>query len=423
MAVKQASENQAVCPVHVEEFEWPSLELMECPYPFYDALRAEAPVYKFPGGGNQYLVSRWQDVVYVNEHPEIFDQGSANDLRIPRGIPTAAEGGTQTYRSTAMAGTDPPEHKLKRSLAMKFVSPERLDSYEEMIRRISDERIDAFIGRGEAEFFSEFCDALPILVICEILGLPKERWQDFRLWGSREGVGAIYLSDEALRKQRRSFANETGFMEVEILDRYKNPRNDFLTEFVQAQVKRDGELRLEYLVADASLLLFAGNVTTTHMMASMMMLLIQNPDMLARVQADHSLIKNLVEEALRLESPVQYTHRHVKVDAEIGGVRIPAGSHVTSVLASGNRDGDRFEEPEAFSLDRKDTVKHQLAFGRGIHLCLGAPLARREGRLAFEQLLTRLKNLQAAPAKNDFTHIESWGFRAPKAVYIEFDPA
>ncbi len=423
MAVEQASEDAAVCPVHVEEFEWPSLDLMECPYPFYDALRREAPVYKFPGGGNQYLVSRWEDVVFVNEHPEIFEQGSANDLRVARGIPTTAEGGTHTYTSTSMAGTDPPEHRLKRSLALKFAAPERLDSYEEMIRRISDERIDGFIGRGEAEFFSEFCDALPILVICEILGLPKERWQDFRLWGSREGVGATYLSDEQLRILRTAYGNETGFMESQVLDRYQNPRSDFLSEFVHAQVKRDGELRLDYLVADASLLLFAGNVTTTHMMASMMMLLLQHPDALARVQADHSLIKILVEEALRLEAPVQYTHRHVKVDAVVGGVRIPAGAHVTSILASGNRDGDRFQEPEELSLDRSDTAKHQLAFGRGIHLCLGAPLARREGRIAFEQLLTRLKNLRRAPGKNDFSPIRSWGFRAPRAVHIQFDPA
>jgi cytochrome P450 len=415
--VAQRDEEQTATSPVPGDFEWPTPELAECPFPFYDALRREAPVYKYPGR-NEYVLSHWEDIVYVAERPELFPQMSTAGREANPSNPH-----DEPLTPASMAQTNLPEHRRKRILGLKLVSQEKLRSYEPLVRRLADELIDGFAGRGECEFYREFANQLPVLVVAEILGLPRHDAPMFLRWYESVAPAASrFLSEEQLAEQQRSDAAAKAYMRQAILERVDRPRDDFLSEFVEAQVAQEGGLALGYLVDEASLFLFAGNVTTTHMLASTMLLLCEHPDQLALVLADRARVRNLIEESLRIESPVQWLSRYVKEDVEIRGTAIPAGSTVVVIWASGNRDEGRFADGDAFRVDRPDVVKHHLAFGRGNHLCLGAPLARLEGRIAFEQLLSRLPGLRLAPGRNDFTHIDNILFRAPKRVYVEFEP-
>jgi cytochrome P450 len=208
-----------------------------------------------------------------------------------------------------------------------------------------------------------------------------------------------------------------------LVERYERPRQDFLTDYVQEAVRRDGELDLTYLTADAVVLLHAGHVTTTHMLGSTMLLLLRHPEVMGRARADHSLIRSLIEDSLRLESPVQWHERICTQDAEVGGVKLPAGTMVLVIWASGNRDQARWQNPDAFGEERPGIARDQLAFGYGPHLCLGAPLARLEGRLAFEALFQRLGEIRLAPGKNDFEVEGGLHHRGVRRLFLEFDRA
>jgi cytochrome P450 len=405
---------QSVCPASVTDYEWPSLELAQCPFPFYEALRRDAPVYKYPGR-NQWVVSRWKDITYVAEHTDLF----VLDPEI-----TTAQATDEPLSGMSMAGTNEPEHRRKRELGRHLVSKERLRSFEPMIRDISDDLIDQVVDRGSMEFYSEFSGQLPVRLVADVLGLPRADTAMFLSWYEHSAPAAVaFMGEDERMEQERLAAEARDYMRAAVRDRYENPRDDFLTEFLRLQVKQEGDPALEYVAAEADLMMFAGNLTTTHMLASMMIILLQHPEEQARVLEDRSLLPMLVEETLRLESPVQWLLRYTTQDVEVGGVPIPTGAHVAMIWASGNRDPERFDEPERLDLSRPRIVKDQLAFGRGIHRYLGAPMARLEGRVAFDQVFNRLKNLQLDPIKNDFTYLENLLFRAPRAAHITFEAA
>lgn len=388
---------------------YPSVELIECPYPVFELLQEEAPVHKVPGR-DEYLVSRYEDIVYVLRHPEVFSNALA---RQARGQGDGSEANASTIAS------DPPAHKAKRALTYSGFTPGRLRTYESVIQSITDTLIDSFIDKGAVEFVEDFASPLPILVFCELFfGNAREDYEKFRRWALLDGSGARYLPGERLEagEERRRGMKE--YLEATILDRHERPRDDILSEMIQKQVERDGALNLPYLRAEAGLLLAGGFVTTAHMIASAMLLMLQNPVQMASVRADHSRIPGMVEEALRVESPVQWQHRVAAIDTEIGGVQVPAGSMLVVMLGAGNRDKAKFEHPEVFDIEREDSNRH-LAFGFGAHFCLGAPLGRLEGRIAFERLLHRLDEIELAE-NNDFTHLDSPLFRGPSSLHLVF---
>lgn len=407
---------------------WPSAEIAQCPFPYYAALREQAPVYKYPGRENEYIVSRWAEIVNVAQHPELFSNVTApNDPKIERAqsFRRTSLGMTPQghYSSYSMALSDPPEHKEKRAMGLKLVSHERLRAYEPMIEQIGNELIDGFIDRGTCEFRQQFSNVLPVHVICNILGLPREDATKIVEWGNISGShGSRYLSDEQLEKEGVLGKQAGDYVRRALLERLENPTGDYLSEMIQLQVERNGGFDLQYATAESLILLFGGNVTTAHLLSSAMVLLCRNPAVMERVRDDHTLIRQMLEEALRLESPVQWVLRICKQDAEIAGVPIPAGAVVVLVWASGSRDENKFDDPECLSLDRADVARHQLAFGRGIHLCLGAPLARLEGKIAFQVLFSRLANIRLVN-DNEITAIDNILFRAPRTVQIAFDRA
>jgi cytochrome P450 len=406
----------------VEDFSYPAPETVECPYPFYSAARAQGPVTQLPTG--QFFVSRYEEVVRVAMEPATFSNfvgplnaGSAGGEKV---VGPSAEG--SRYTPWPLPFSDPPEHRLKRQLCMKLVSPERLKSYEPMIRRLIDELVDAFVGRGEVEFISEFAELLPLRLMLEVFGLPRESQDKFRRQRQFQGLGMIFATEAEKQAAAESRKQSAGYFRELILERQARPGEDFLSEMIRMQLERDGKFEEAYLTAEVTNLFGAGNGTTAHMLANTMMLVCVHQEQAAGVKDRPELVRQLIEESLRLESPVQWLQRIVTRDTELGGVKIPEGSLVLISWGSANRDESRWEDPEAFLLDRAN-LKDELAFGRGIHMCVGAPLARLEGRLAFEILLRRLANPRLS-AQNDLSHIPGYGaLRGLRALYVEFDAA
>jgi cytochrome P450 len=386
--------------------EYPSADLIECPFPFYEQARNERPVYKSPHR-DEYLVFAHADIQTVLGSPDIFSE------QMP-------EGGQIMWKGESMISqTSPPKHRDARNLAYKPLTPRRLESYEPVLYRAAETLIGRFIDRGEMEFMREFALPYPTLFMCEVMGLPNEGEEfEFLLgfWGNRveHGDGTIHGGVDS-----NYFVPLLEYFERQLVARIENPTDDLLTRMLDDHVEARGEVDLPHVTLLAAELLFGGAGTTGMMMSNAMYLLLTHPEQLSRVRADHSLIPAMLEEALRVESVTQELKRVARKDVELSGVTIPAGSRVRIVLGSGNRDAALFENADEFDIERPNAKRH-LAFGHGIHFCLGAPLARLEGRIAFERLFTRLGEIRLAES-NDFRHIDSTHTRAFRRLKLEFD--
>ncbi len=393
---------------------YPSPELLECPYPFFEQAREHSPVYQDPATG-MYLVFRHEDIAFALQNDHIF---------------TAVNGSIGYQGALMISATRPPEHKPIRDLAYRPFTPARLRSYEPMVSAYTDELIDRFIAAGEVELVDQFAIPLPGLVICRLMGLPTAgdefetildrmsmRSTDHR-HRSLVTTGTAAAAGQAIAG---GIEGVHEYMRGELLERRAHPGEDVLSEVV---TRADG-LELERLVTICTELLAGGLLTTAQMIANGMMLLLHHPEQMEKVLAEPAQrIPWLLEETLRLESPVQSRERITAKDVELSGVRIPAGSPVLLVHASGNRDPRRFSDAERFDLDRpRKQLKQHFGFGLGRHFCLGAPLARMEGTIAFARLFDRLRNIGLAEDKNDFCHIDFTHFRAVRQLHIVFDPA
>jgi cytochrome P450 len=402
----------------VTGYEYPSATVIECPYAFYAALRAADGVHRLPNG--DVLVARWADIEHVVRHPEIFSSvvGPGN----PHVLGGTRVGGDDSG-PWQLSFSDDPDHKKNRALNMFVVSGERLRGYEPIIRRVADRLIDAFIGQGEVEFRSAFAAPLPRRVMMEVIGLPEADEPRFERWFSGQGPrGARLATPEAQQQELWNRRELADYMRELVLARADEPGSDNLSELIRAQVARDGALDVPYLVTEAVGMFGAAAATTAHFIANAMLILLEHPEELARVREDHALLRPLLEESLRVESPVQWSSRVAAIDTELHGVAIPAGSNLLLMWGSGNRDEATFEDPERLVVGRPGVAKQHLGFGYGMHRCIGAPLARLEAVVSFEQILHRLPGLRLEDGV-EITHIHAMNQRAPHALPIRFDPA
>jgi cytochrome P450 len=415
---------------HPSEIEFPREEFTRCPYAFYEAMRREEPIYRIPGQ-DAFLVSRWEDIAYVAHHPELFSadageaaQGVSRDEMLARFGLTAGEA---DFTPLTFSRCDGAEHRAKRVLAAKLVSRERLAAVAPFVERTAHGLIDAFAGRGEVELVSEFSAPLPNLVICELLGMPQDRADLFMRisQGTPPGSVSRFIPPGEQTARRAQGDELREYIRSQVLDRYRHPRpDDFLSEFVAAHVERRGELDellLTYLTSEASTLLFGGLVTTQHLITNTMWLLLRFPEEHRRVREDRSLIRPMLEESLRVEAPFYITEVRARQDTELAGVSVPAGASVYKIWPSGNHDAAKFDDPDTFRIGRPELAKTHLGFGRGAHLCVGAPLARLEGEIAFAALLDRLRDVRAAP-QNTYEPIDTIAFRSLRELHLEFDP-
>jgi len=410
----------------LEDYNFFDPQVIECPYSFYKLARQQAPVMEVPApvpGVKLFLVTRYDLVMQILQNVKVF---SSNFSALQEGKAQQdaqlqeiyAQGWSQV---NTLLTADPPEHERFRALVNKAFTASRVNKMQDYIEQVVDELIDGFIDQGECEFISSFASPLPIKVIATQLGVPQEDLPKFKKWSD---AFIIRLSQMSSKEQEIECAKDIvafqHYFYDRIEERRKQPQDDIISDLVQAKVAGERSLDMAELLNILQQLLVAGNETITNALAGGMLLLIQNPEQMQAVQAEPSKVDNLVEEILRLESPTAGMWRVVQQDTELEGVFLPAGSLVMVRFDSANRDPIKFPDGESFSISRQNTSSH-LAFGHGIHFCLGAMLARKEMQIAYKRLLRRLKPIRLAPGKNDLKHQPNLLLRGLKHLYIEFN--
>jgi len=378
-------------------------EVLSDPWAFYAAAHRVAPAFALPGTPITY-VTGYDAVVDALGRVEEFSNAFGTDLAGARSqdpeVTAILETGWPAVDT--MLTADPPVHTRYRKLVNLAFSMKKVDALEDRVRGIVVQLILAMKAKAErgepVDFVADFAIPLPVAVIASEIGMQSstdvltvKRWSDAfadRLGQMIPRERELECAREVVEFQRHS--------KMLIDERRANPTGDLLCDLVHASV--DGEKPLDdaEIMSVLQQLMVAGNETTTSTLAGGLLNLIQNPDALAQVRADPSLIPNMVEEMLRLETPTSGMWRVVKRDAEIAGVPVKAGTMLMVRFAAANRDPAKFENPDAFQPDRKNARTH-LAFGRGIHMCVGNMLSRKELAVAFQELLDRLDGFALAP--------------------------
>ena len=357
------------------------------PYPMYARLRAEDPVH-WSALMEAWVLTRYDDVVAV-----LTDSRFSADRRQARNrfadeIARRAEEFGPFGRTRTMLTSDPPEHTRLRRLVSKAFTPRMVEGLRPRIQEIVDELLDAVAQNGRMDVIRDLAYPLPVIVIAEMLGVPPEHRDQFKHW-SDEIVGVLggpLVPQETLERSRVAVHELAEYLSGVIVERRREPREDLVSGLIAAE--EQGQILSEdEMLATAMLLLVAGNETTTNLIGNGMLSLLRNPDEMERLCADPSQVPTAVEELLRYDGPVQATGRVAMEDLEIGGQKVTKGQAVLTVLGAANRDPAQFGKPDELDLDRQPN--EHVAFGDGIHFCLGAPLARAEGQIAFETLLRR----------------------------------
>lgn len=421
------AEQPAGCPYKTAaEIDFMDPLVQENWFDAYDVIRAESPVYYMPQIG-MYVLTRYDDIEYVLRRPVEFtagpDTGDAEPLlKFPESLALYAENGWRRYTPL---GENLPKHAHYRALVEPALTASAIRAREGFVRATINELIDDWIDEGEVDFMERFAVPLPMIVIAELLGFPRMDLPQLKEWSSAwvlpfsRGL-SIEQETEAVNKhiELQHYIFET------MQHKRKNPHDDIITRLIQIEVE-DVELGRKRPLTDTEIigitdhLLIGGNETTAFAISNGLWLLFRHPDVYRELQADRSKIKGFVEETLRIESPTQGLYRFVTEDAEIGGVQVPKGATLSIRYGAGNRDPERFPNPEKPQLERKNAGRH-LAFGIGEHVCPGATLSRLEQNWAWEILLERTRNIRPGPA-NDYSHLGGMWVRALNSIHMQFD--
>lgn len=408
------------------------------PYPYLRALRDRSPVTREPHH-NVMMVTGWDEACAVAGNADVFSSCIAVTGPFP-GFPVPLDGdlGGATVAelidrhrddlpfSDQLPTLDPPTHTNHRALLMRLLTPKRLKENEDAMWALADQVLDDFLAPGVGEFIGGFAAPFTLLVIADLLGVPDEDRDDFvknmhhNVGGGIGNTEAKSLAHSPLEFLYATFADY-------VTDRRKAPRDDVLTGMAEATFP-DGSVPDPLDVAKVAANVYsAGQETTVRLLGSALMILADRPEVQQRLRDDRSLIPNFIEEVLRFENPVKGDFRLAKVDTEIGGVHVPAGTTLMVLSAGANRDPRRFTDPETFDLARSNARQH-ITFGRGIHSCPGAPLARAETRIALERLLERTTDIRLSeerhgpPGARRYSYIPTYILRGLIDLHLEFTP-
>lgn len=375
------------------------------PYPVYASLRAQGPVHhvRTADSGDVWLV-----VGYDEARAALADPRLSKDWR------TVHPDGEFSAVSANMLESDPPRHTRLRRLVAREFTARRVEALRPRVQRITDELIDAMLPLGSADLVESLAFPLPMTVICELLGVPDLDRAAFRGWSNKILGDSEGYEDEAAATEAMG-----GYLAGLIEDkRCGGPREDLLSALIRARDEDGDRLSPDELVGMAFLLLVAGHETTVNLIANGTLALLRHPGQLAALRADPGLMEGAIEEMLRYDGPVETaTYRFTREATEIGGRLIPAGEPVLVALAAADRDGGRYPSPDTFDIRRP--ARGHLAFGHGLHYCVGAPLARVEASTAISTLLARAPRLALAAAP-PLTWRPGLLIRGPRTLPLHF---
>ncbi len=385
-------------------------EFVADPYPTYHRLRTEDPVHHSPLGF--WVLTRYEDVVAVLLDPRCAKEPIA-------ALVAARLGATTPGIGLSMLDRDPPDHTRLRGLVNKAFTPRVVELLRPHIQQIVDGLLDQVEGAGSMDLIEDFAYPLPVVVICEMLGVPAGDRQRFKAWGLdiARGLDALLLppdSDVAKRSSAARHAFADYFREL-IAERRASPRGDLLSALIAAEEAGD-TLSEDELLATCILLLVAGHETTVNLIGNGTLALLRHPAELRRLRENPALIGSAVEELLRYDGPVQRTARVPSAHVTIGGRTIGTGEMVLPFIGAADRDPAQFPDPDRLDITRTDN--RHIAFGWGIHFCLGAPLARVEGQIAINTLVRRLPNLALATEAPEYR--QSLTLRGLKTLPVAF---
>jgi pimeloyl-[acyl-carrier protein] synthase len=390
-------------------------ELRSDPYPFYAELRRRDPFHR-SRNADGWVLSRYEDVLSVLRDPS-FSADERNHRRFASFVRRFANAGLRNPYDDdrgSMLRLDPPNHTRLRGLVAKAFTGRAVERMRPRVEAILKDLVDARPARGPMELVGELAAPLPVRVIAEMLGIPPEDHERFREWSNELVRG---LGDGTLEDQKASMrAGEIldAYFEAIIAARRQVPKDDLVSALVAAEDQGD-RLKRNELLSQLSLLLVAGNETTTNLISNAVLALSRNPDQLEILRREPQRVPDAVEELLRYDSPVQMTSRIATSDRELAGHRVRRGEQLVLLLASANRDPAVWSDPDRLDVTRRD-VRH-LSFSHGIHFCLGAQLARLEASLALEALITRFPRWKVLP--QDIGWRNNTILRGPKALWLE----
>ncbi len=407
------------------------------PYPYFEALRTECPVRREPHHG-VVMVTGYEEVMAIFNDSEAFSSCTSVTGPFP-GFPVPLEGDDisaliEAHRdelpmSDQLPTLDPPKHTDHRALLMRLITPKRLRGNEEFMWRLADRQMGTFLDRGDCEFIGEFASPLAMLVIADLLGVPEEdhpRFVEALLYGQSDHgtIGSTGEDTIALTPLEYLYQQFAAYVE----DRRLTPRQDVLTGLATATFPDGSTPEVVDVVRVAANLFAAGQETTVRLLGSALQLIAEDPELQQLLRSERHRIPNFVEETLRMESPIKGDFRLSRVPVTVGGVDLPAGTTVMLLNAAANRDPRRFDDAGTFDIDREN-ARHHLAFGRGIHTCPGAPLARTEARVSIERLLDRTSEIRISESHHGpagarrFHYVPTFILRGLTRLYLEFTPA
>lgn len=380
-------------------------EFTHNPYSVYEMLRKEEPVFRvmFPHGEFGWIITRYEDAVQILKDP-----------RFSKDMVRRYGADNQSIFSNNMLFSDPPDHKRLRGLVQKAFTPKLVADMRSHIQGIADELLDNLPSQEKMNLIDDFAFPLPIIVISEILGVPLDDRDKFRIWSNTIIDASIAKSAELFEQHAREF---TDYLTAWFAKVRQDPGTDLISQLVIAE-ESGQQLTEQELLGVVSLLIIAGHETTVNLIGNGILALLEHPEQRELLINQPELIHNAIEEMLRYNGPVEFsTSRWALEDIEFRGERIAQGDLVIVALDSANRDEQQFKDADIFDITREKSS--HLAFGKGIHLCLGAPLARLEGEIAVSTLLNRFPNIQLQADVNELEWRPGMNVRGVKEIPVQ----